>query len=374
MKNETYYRAYARISLSAIAQNFDNLRSLHAPEVKALAVVKADAYGHGAVPVARHLEGSADCFGVATFEEAAELREGGIQKPILILAYVHPSCYPDILRMGVTPTFCSVQEAQAFSQAAAETGCTGKFHVAVDTGMGRIGFSPDEAGVEAICAIADLPHVQLEGIFSHFARSDEADKTHALSQKEKFDWVLSLLKQKGVNIPVKHISSSAAAMEMDSDYDMCRYGISLYGLYPSDQVKKVVSLRPAMEVKAHVIVVKTVEKGTGISYGHAYTAPSQRTIATVSIGYADGFNRCLTEGGYVLIRGKKAPLAGRVCMDMIMVDVTDICDVAVGDPVTVLGKDGEEEITAEKFGEMCNSFHYEVLCTFMPRVRRVWEE
>jgi alanine racemase len=375
MEKGVYHRAYAPISLSAIAHNFDNLKSVHAPEMKAMAVVKADAYGHGALAVARYLEAKADFFGVASFEEAAELRDGGIQKPILILSYTDPSCYLTMLQMGITPTFCSAQEAQSFSKVAKESGYTGKFHVAVDTGMGRIGFSADESGVEAICSISDLPNVQMEGIFSHFARSDEADKTHALSQKEKFDRVLSLLKQKGVDIPIKHISSSAAAIEMDSDYDMCRFGISLYGLYPSEHVnKKAVSLCPAMEVKSHVIAVKTVEKGTGISYGHVYTAPSERTIATVSIGYADGFHRCLTEGGYVLIKGKRAPVTGRVCMDMIMVDVTDIHGVKIGDTVTVLGRDGDEEITAEDFGKMCNSFHYEVLCTFMPRVRRVWQE
>lgn len=375
MEKGAYHRAYAPISLSAIAHNFDNLKALHSPEVKAMAVVKADAYGHGAIPVARHLEEKADYFGVATFEEAAELKKGGIQKPILILSYTHPSYYLDLLRIGITPTFCSVEEAQNFSLVAKESGYTGKFHVAVDTGMGRIGFSADESGAEAIYSISDLPNVQLEGIFSHFARADEEDKSHAFLQKEKFDRVLSLLKQKGVQIPVKHISSSAASIEMDSDYDMCRFGISLYGLYPSEHVnKKAVSLCPAMEVKTHVIAVKTVEKGTGISYGHVYTAPSERTIATVSIGYADGFNRCLTEGGYVLIKGKKAPVTGRVCMDMIMVDITDIPGVKVGDTVTVLGKDGEEEITAEDLGKLCNSFHYEVLCTFMPRVRRIWTE
>lgn len=375
MEKGVYHRAYAPILLSAIGHNFDSLKSMHSPKMKAMAVVKADAYGHGALAVARYLEAKADFFGVASFEEAAELRDGGIQKPILILSYTNPSCYLTMLQMGITPTFCSAQEAQSFSKVAKESGYTGKFHVAVDTGMGRIGFSADESGVEAICSISDLPNVQMEGIFSHFARSDEADKTHALSQKEKFDRVLSLLKQKGVDIPIKHISSSAAAIEMDSDYDMCRFGISLYGLYPSEHVNKAaVSLCPAMEVKSHVIAVKTVEKGTGISYGHVYTAPSERTIATVSIGYADGFHRCLTEGGYVLIKGKRAPVTGRVCMDMIMVDVTDIHGVKIGDTVTVLGRDGDEEITAEDFGKMCNSFHYEVLCTFMPRVRRIWQE
>lgn len=374
-QTKTYRRTFARINLGAIEQNVKGLKTCLKPGVKALCVVKADAYGHGSVPVARHLEPLADYFGVASIEEALTLREGGIQKPILILSYTSPSLYPELVQYDLTPAIYDEEQAKILSAVARQMGKRARVHAVVDTGMGRIGFQPDEAGADAVREISQMEGIFLEGLFSHYACADCKDKADALCQTEKFDFFLSLLKERGVEISLCHICNSAGAMEFDRQYDMCRLGIAMYGLYPSDEVDlERVKLTPAMEVISHVVHVKTVPAGFQIGYGHVYTAPSKRKIATVSIGYADGFNRCLTDRGFVLIRGKRAPVVGRVCMDQIMVDVTDIPDVAVEDEAVVLGKSGEEEITAEELGALTYSFNYEVVCNFMPRVIRVYGE
>jgi alanine racemase len=245
-------------------------------------------------------------------------------------------------------------------------------HVAVDTGMGRIGVQPDETGADLVLAVSQLEGVEIEGLFSHYACADCQDKTDAQEQTALFDRFIGLLEGRGVQIPLKHICNSAGAMEMDKQYDMCRLGIALYGLYPSEEVEKKIALIPAMEVISHVVHVKDVPQGFKIGYGHIYEAPAKRKIATVCVGYADGYNRCLTGVGYVLIRGKKAPVVGKVCMDQIMVDVTDIEGVTVGDQAVILGKSQDACISAEELGAMCHSFNYEVVCNFMPRVTRAY--
>ncbi len=369
-----YHRAFARIDLGAVDQNFKTLSAHLGQNTKKMAVVKANAYGHGAVEISRLLEKGADYFGVACIEEALELRRAGITKPILILSYTAPDFYKVLIENEITATIYRLSEAKALSLAAERMGKIAKIHIALDTGMARIGFCPSEKSAEAIREISLLPNLFLEGIFSHFATADEEDKTAALAQKAIFDSFLEKIDSFGIKIPIKHISNSAGAMELDAKYDLCRLGIALYGLYPSDEVKKEIPLRPAMEVISHVIHVKTVPAGTKIGYGQIYTAPCEKKIATVSIGYADGFNRALTGKGYVLIRGKKAPLVGKVCMDQIMVDVSEIDEIEIGDVATVLGKNGTLEITAEEFGSLCGSFSYEVICTFMPRVERVYKK
>ncbi len=372
-ENPLYHRSFAKIDLDAIGHNFDQLKSRLAPGVLALATVKANAYGHGAVPVSRYLEERCDYFAVACIDEAVELRQGGIKKPVLILSYTDPAHYETLIRQNITATLYSVSEAETLSALAEKLGKKAKVHVAVDTGMGRIGFFPNEAGADSVLALSRLSGIDLEGVFSHLACADQTDKEDAFKQVALFDSFLALLDQKGVFIPIKHICNSAAGMEMNCHYDMCRFGIALYGLYPSEEVdQKEISLRPAMEVVSHVIHLKEVPKGFQIGYGHIYTAPEKRRIATVSIGYADGFNRCLTEKGSVLIRGKRAAIVGRVCMDQIMVDVTGIPDVVVGDHAVIMGKIEGEEISAEEFGALTHSFNYEVVCTFMPRVKRVY--
>lgn len=372
-EKEPHYRAFAQIDLSAVAFNFDSLSAALPRACKKLAVVKANAYGHGAVEVARLLEKKADYFGVACLEEALELREAGIQTPILILSYTAPDFYPALIANDITATIYNFKEAALLSSAANSLGKKVKVHIALDTGMGRIGFLPNCESAEEIRRISELSGLFLEGIFSHFATADELDKTEAMAQIDRFDSFLSELSSLGIEFPIRHISATAAAMELDAKYDMCRLGIALYGMYPSDEVEKKIPLKPAMEVMSRVVHVKKVPAGTKIGYGHIYTAPAEKKIATVSIGYADGFNRSLTEKGYVLIRGKKAPLVGKVCMDLIMVDASEIPDVAVDDVATVLGKSGDLQITAEELGALCHSFCYEVVCTFMPRVKRIYK-
>ena len=373
MKKPVYHRTYAEIDLSAIRHNFDCLKAKLTPGVKVLSIVKADAYGHGAAAVAAALESRTDFFAVSTVPEGIELRESGIQKPILLLSYTSPQEYELLLQHDIRATVYTVDDAKKLSDCALRQGKQAIVHIALDTGMGRIGFLPTNEAADAVAAITQLPGLTVEGIFSHYATADMADKTEAEKQTARFVSFLDLLQERGVTIPIRHICNSAGAMEFSEHFDMVRLGVALYGLFPSDEVKQDgFDLRRAMRVVSHVIHVKTVEKGTAIGYGRTWIAPAPRVIATVSIGYADGFNRAFSGKGYVLIRGKKAPVVGKVCMDQIMVDVTDIPGVQIEDEVTVLGRDGAEEITAEALGEMIGSFGYEVICNFMPRVERVY--
>ena len=368
-----YHRSFVRVDLSAIRKNFDALREIIRPETKTMAIVKANAYGHGSVRVAKELEGSADYFAVAALEEAMELRENGIKTPILILAYTSPSQYEELINNNIITTIYSLDDAKLLSQTAERLGKKAVIHIAVDTGMARIGFSDTEESIGIIETVSKLPCIEIEGIFTHFACADIDDKASALSQKKRFESFLSLLESRNINIPVKHASNSAAIIDLDCNYDMVRMGIALYGLYPSDEVMtEKVSLTPAMEVVSHVIHIKDVEPGVGISYGHTYVTAENRRIATVCIGYADGFNRAFSNKGYVLINGKKAPITGRVCMDQIMVDVTDIPDVLIGDNVTLVGPDGDDCITCEEIGEISGRFNYEFLCCITRRVPRVY--
>ena len=368
-----YIRAYAKVNLDAISRNFDALKAHIGNKVKTMAVVKADAYGHGSVEVAKLLSDKADFFAVATLSEGVELRNEGISNPILILGYTSPLEYGRLLRYGIIPTLYNTDEARNLNEVARKFGKRALIHIAVDTGMSRIGFKDDESGIAAVEEISQLESLEIEGIFSHYATADCKDKSFVAEQTRRFDSFVSILEEKGINIPLRHMCNSAGAIDLDKHYGMVRLGIALYGLYPSDEVDRTrVKLTPAMEVFSHVIHVKEIEAGTGVGYGQIYTAAEKRKIATVAIGYADGFNRCLTDNGYILINGKKAPLVGKVCMDQIMVDVTHIDDIKVGDKAVILGKSGDEEITAEQFGEMANSFSYEIICTFMPRIKRVY--
>ena len=370
-----FHRAYVTVDLDAIDHNLTQLKSCLKDGVKALAIVKADAYGHGSVTVSKHIEDKIDYFAVASLNEAVELRVNGIKKPILILAYTSPSQYCELVEHDLTATIYNIDDARQLSGVATSMGKKAKIHIAVDTGMGRIGFMPTDENVQIIKEISAFDGLDVEGLFSHYACADCADKTESHRQTAVFDDYIKKLELAGVNIPIKHISNSAATTELEKQYDMCRLGISLYGLYPSDEVdKSKVNLIPAMEVIAHVIHIKNVDKGFKIGYGHIYETPSPKKIATVSFGYADGFNRCLTNVGYVLINGKKAPVVGKVCMDMIMVDVTEIDDVCVGDNAVIIGKSKDAYLSAEEFGKMSNSINYEVICNFMPRVTRIYKK
>lgn len=371
-----YLRCYAEISLEAIGHNIREVKKRLPEGVKLLGVVKANAYGHGAVPVASYLENQVDYFATATIEEAIELRENGISAPILILGYVSPSQYGDLVEYDITQTIDSYAQALALEKEAARQNRKAKAHLAVDTGMTRIGFQVTEHDADEAAKIADLPHIKLEGMFTHFSCADQEDKTYCSMQMEKYDKMTALLAERGVTIPLRHICNSAGIMEFDDHrFEMVRSGIITYGIYPSEEVKKErLDLIPALSWKSHVIHVKEVGPGIGVSYGATYVTEKPMTrIATVSAGYADGYPRALSNQGCVLIHGKKAPIIGRICMDQMMVDVTDIPDVQVEDVVTLVGIDGDETITIEEIANPAARFDYEMLCDISSRVTRVYK-
>lgn len=371
-----YLRCYAEISLEAIGHNIREVKKRLPEGVKLLGVVKANAYGHGAVPVASYLENQVDYFATATIEEAVELRENGISAPILILGYVSPSQYGDLVEYDITQTIDSYAQALALEKEAARQNRKAKAHLAVDTGMTRIGFQVTEHDADEAAKIADLPHIELEGMFTHFSCADQEDKTYCSMQMEKYDKMTALLAERGVTIPLRHICNSAGIMEFDDHcFEMVRSGIITYGIYPSEKVKKErLDLIPALSWKSHVIHVKEVGPGIGVSYGATYVTEKPMTrIATVSAGYADGYPRALSNQGCVLIHGKKAPIIGRICMDQMMVDVTDIPDVQVEDVVTLVGTDGDETITIEEIANPAARFDYEMLCDISSRVTRVYK-
>ena len=371
-----YLRCYAEISLEAIGHNIREVKKRLPEGVKLLGVVKANAYGHGAVPVASYLENQVDYFATATIEEAVELRENGISAPILILGYVSPSQYGDLVEYDITQTIDSYAQALALEKEAARQNRKAKAHLAVDTGMTRIGFQVTEHDADEAAKIADLPHIELEGMFTHFSCADQEDKTYCSMQMEKYDKMTALLAERGVTIPLRHICNSARIMEFDDHrFEMVRSGIITYGIYPSEEVKKErLDLIPALSWKSHVIHVKEVGPGIGVSYGATYVTEKPMTrIATVSAGYADGYPRALSNQGCVLIHGKKAPIIGRICMDQMMVDVTYIPDVQVEDVVTLVGTDGDETITIEEIANPAARFDYEMLCDISSRVTRVYK-
>ena len=372
--NSNYNRVQAVINLDNIRHNISAMKSLVDKDKKMLAVIKADAYGHGAVEVAEALDDLVDFYAVAFIDEALELRRAGIDKPILILGYTDPVDYELLLKYDVRPAMYETDDAQKLSDLAVSMGIKAKVHIKVDTGMGRIGFSCDDTGVEKIAEISNMPGIEVEGIFTHYAKADEIDKTAANGQLEKFRWIIGQLVGLGIHIPVRHISNSAGIMEMDnSDFDMVRSGIVTYGLYPSEEVdKSIVELRPAMSLMSKVIFVKDVKAGTGIGYGWSYIADHDIRVATVSAGYADGYPRAQSNKGRVIIHGKYAPIIGRVCMDQFMVDVSHIDGVQVRDDVILIGRDGDKEVTVEEVAEPANSFNYELVCNISRRVPRTY--
>ena len=371
-----YLRCYAPVSLQAIGHNIGEVRKRLAPGVKLMAVIKADAYGHGACRVGKYLESQVDYFAVATLEEALELRESGITRPILILSYISPSQYPELVEHNITQTIDSPEQADALEAAAASAGVRAKIHIAVDTGMTRIGFQVTEEEADRVARIAQLSHLEMEGIFTHFSCADQEDKTYCGMQLEKFERMCRYLEERKVKIPIRHICNSAGIMEFDGyRFDMVRSGIVTYGLYPSEEVQKDrLNLIPAMEWKAHVIHVKDVEAGVSVGYGATYTTSRPVTrIATVSVGYADGYPRALSGKGSVLIHGKRAPILGRVCMDQMMVDVTEIPDVKVEDVVTLVGREGNASISMEEIADPAMRFNYEMVCSVGKRVPRIYD-
>lgn len=373
-------RVYAEINLDNIKSNVREIQKRVGDKTKIMAIIKADGYGHGSIPIARYLsrEKLVYAFGVSTVREAVVLRKGGINEPILILGYVFPQDFETVLDYGITTTIFQFETAKLLSDVAVKKGKTAGIHIKIDTGMGRIGFNCDDekAVVGEIKRISDLPGISVEGIFTHFACADSKDKTSANAQKAKFHRILGGIQKSGINIPLRHMCNSAGIVEFDGEFlDMVRAGIIIYGLYPSQEVNKSnISLKPAMEIKSRVVYVKTVKPGTPISYGSTYVTDSERRIATISIGYADGIYRSLSSKGEVIIRGKRAPIVGRICMDQCMADVSDIDGITQGDIVTLIGRDGDENITVEEIAEKAGTFNYEFICGFQRRVPRVYIE
>ncbi|MDD6094907.1 MAG: alanine racemase [Clostridia bacterium] len=367
-------RTWAEVDLDALMHNFSAARNHLPKETKLLAVIKSDAYGHGAVRIARLLEGKADYFAVAMTDEAVELRNAGIETPILLLGLCQPSEYPRIIKHGLTAAVSSVEGAEALSQCALKSGKTAKIHIALDTGMSRIGFPCEEKTVEAVKYISELPGIYLEGIFSHFAKADAYDKAYAEYQLERFESITGSLEKIGVNIPIRHLYNSAALVDMPARFDMVREGIILYGMHPSaeTELSKIGGIKGVMSLRTHVVHVKTLPAGVSVSYGCTYTTERETVVATLSAGYADGVPRLLSNKGKVIIGGKIAPIIGRVCMDQFMVDVTHVPDVKAGDTATVFGRDGELEITADDVAESIGTIGYELTCDINRRVPRVY--
>lgn len=369
-------RIYAKIDLDAVEANFTSMHENIEPGTKITAVVKADGYGHGAVPIARLVESYPYIWGfaVATVEEGLALREAGIRKPILLLGFAFPGHYGALAREQIRPAVFKEDMARQLSEAAVSAGQTIYCHLAVDTGMTRIGFSDTEESVEEIRRIADLPGLAFEGLFTHFARADERSLEPARVQLDRFLNFASMLEKAGVHIPLRHCSNSAAIMQFrEANLDMVRAGISLYGLLPSEEVRREpVRLHAVLELKSHITYVKWVGAGVAVSYGGTFVTDRPTRIATIPVGYADGYPRSLSGKGQVLIRGKRAPILGRVCMDQFMVDVTDIPEAGEFDEVTLLGRDGEEYLSAEELGSLSGRFNYELVCDINKRVPRLY--
>ena len=370
-------RGYIQVDLGAIRDNMIHMKQHIHENTKMLAVIKTDGYGHGSVPIARELETLDTVYGyaVATAEEAFEIRDAGMKKPILILGYSFPYAYERFVREDIYPTVFRKDMLEDIVAAAKTVGKKAKVHIKVDTGMGRIGIQPDEDGLLFVKEVLSKEELILEGVFTHFACADMTDKTSAKKQLALFgDFVDRIESELGYEVPYRHASNSAAIMEMkDANMDLVRAGVTMYGLMPSDEVDmSLVSLKPALSLYSQVVFVKDLKAGMSVSYGSTFTATKDMRVATVPLGYGDGYPRSLSSKGYVLIRGKKAPILGRVCMDQFMVDVTDIPGVTEGDKVTLIGTDGNESITADYLGELSGRFNYELVCELNPRLPRIY--
>ena len=371
-----FERVKAVVSLDAIAHNFEEMKKNIADGTKIVAVIKADGYGHGAEAIARLIEGYEYIWGfaAATAEEAIQLKNAGVKKPVLILGLVFEEYFQELIQKEVRMTVCDYDMAKALSEEAVRQGRQVHIHIGLDTGMSRIGFADKPESVEEIKRIAALSNVEIEGMFTHFARADETDKSPAEDQLKRYLAFVELLEKAGVQIPLKHCSNSAGIIRMpEANLNMVRAGITIYGIYPSAEVERdIVKLIPAMELKSHVAFVKDLPAGTAISYGGTFASETDLRVATIPVGYADGYPRTLSNKGWVLIHGQKAPILGRICMDQFMVDVTHIADVKHGDEVTLIGRDGDECIYIDELGDLSGRFSYEFACEISKRVPRIY--
>lgn len=369
-----YKRICARIDLDAVAYNMEMMRRNIKEGTSMLAVLKTDGYGHGAVPIARMLEQEDYLWGAATAtpDEAVCLRKSGFQKPIIVLGVVFQEQFQAMIEYDIRTTVYTRKAAVKLSKMAQEMEHDAYIHIKLDTGMSRLGFAVDEKSVEEIAEICRLPHVIPEGMYTHFAKADETDKTFTQTQLDKYLWMKDALQKKDITFPIYHCSNSAGIIDIpEANFDLVRAGISMYGLYPSDEVnKEKVPLKPALELISHVAFVKWVDPGTPVSYGGTYIADKRTKVATIPVGYGDGYPRSLSNKGYVLIHGKKAPIIGRICMDQFMVDVTQIEEVDFGSRVVLIGKDGQESLPVETLSELSGRFNYEFVCDLGKRIPR----
>lgn len=373
MIEDSYTRVYAKINLDHVIENMKTMAAGLPEGTRMIAVVKTDGYGHGAVPVAVAVDPFVWGYAVASLEEAVMLKSHGIEKPILVLGVTHESHFGMLIDRGIRPSVFTFAQAKYLSDLAVNAGTQAAVHLAVDTGMGRIGFSPDEEGVKEAVRIAELPGIRVEGLFTHFSKADEAGKAFTELQYGRYLDFVERLEREGIQIPIRHCANSAAIMDLPQmGLDAVRAGISMYGIYPSDEVDRGMKLLPAMELFGSITYIKEVEAGTPISYGGTFTADRRMRVATVGVGYGDGYPRSLSGKGYVLIHGKKAPILGRVCMDQFMVDVTGIPETVEWDRVTLVGRDGDEYLPMELLAELCGGFRYEIPCVLGKRVPRVY--
>ena len=362
---------YVSIDLDRISANFCAIQKKAG--VPVMAIIKADAYGHGAIQIARHLQDRCSFFGVSSMLEAMELRQAGIATPILVLGHTRTAAFAEAVRENIRPTIYRYEDALALSEEGMRQGKTVPFHFAVDTGMGRLGFQPTPADADICAKIAALPNLETEGLFSHFATADCQDLTRSHEQAQLFDAFYEMLRNRGVQVKIRHLDNSAGLMNFNNHYEMVRSGIVTYGMYPSEEVDpQLLKLQPALSWHSRVTHVKLLEPGKPISYGGTFVTEKPTVVATVPVGYADGYRRSLSNRFYVLIRGKKAPILGRVCMDQMMVDVTDIPDVQINDRVVLVGQDGDHQITMEEIASVADSFNYEFVCGISRRVPRFY--
>ncbi|MBU3179692.1 alanine racemase [Clostridium psychrophilum] len=365
---------WAEIDLDKLAHNMREIRRLSKSK-DIIAVVKADAYGHGAVDVAPVLlENGADMLAVAIQSEAVELRRSGIECPIMILGFTPPDLIDNLLKYDIEQTVCSYKFASELSEMAVKENKIAKIHIALDTGMGRIGYIPNDESAKEVYNISKLPNINIVGMFCHFSTADEKDKTYTYEQIRKYDDFYEKLKAKKVYIKMRHIANSAAIIDMpETHYEAVRPGIIIYGYYPSDEVnKEKIDLKPVMTLKTNVVHIKTLPPGEYVSYGRKYQTHRESIIATLPIGYADGYTRYLFEKGKVILKGEFAPVIGKICMDQCMIDVTEINGVKVGDEVILIGEDGDKKFTADTIANLIGTISYEVVCMIGKRVPRVY--
>lgn len=377
MNMEEYVRVAAKISLDAIEENIQSMKQNLKPETKIMAVVKTDAYGHGALAIADDLEKKNLVYGfcVATAEEAMVLRKAGIQKPILTMGFTYPYSYRNMIEQNITMTVFQEETLDALSKTARLLGKKACVHIKVDTGMSRIGINPDEEGKRFARSAIENPDLLVEGIFTHFANADVSDKSEAKEQLFEFiQMIKEIEEENSFHFKLKHCSNSAGILEMpEANMDLVRAGIALYGLWPSEEMdRNQNNLFPALSLISHVIYVKNLVKGRKVSYNGTFTAPADMIIATVPVGYGDGYPRSLSNKGCVLIRGKRCPIVGKICMDQMMVDVSALEEVKEMDTVTLIGRDGDEFLSAEEVGGLSGRFPYELVCCLGKRIPRAY--